>query len=58
LLQAIPKFVVHGMRVSRFAFCQFEGGLFSFCEIRSRSEICKVLNLIFGPAVPPCQGGV
>jgi len=47
LLQTVPEFVVHGMRITRFALCQFERSLLGFGEIRAGAEICQVLYLLF-----------
>ena len=53
-----PEVIVHFVGITRCALGQFQGSLYGKGEIVPIPEARKVLDLLFRPAMPPCQGGM
>src|ERR1700678_972093 len=56
--QFLPELVIDAVGIERGPLCQLERGFFGVSEIGAVAEICEIAQLLLGPAMPPCQGGV
>jgi len=56
--QFVEKPVVHLIGIKRQTVGKPQCSLVRWREVCTLLKIGEVLNLVFGPAMPPCQGGV
>src|SRR5271165_884431 len=53
-----PELVIYAVRIARDPLGQFQRSLLSRVEIGAVAELLEIIDLLFRPTLPPCQGGM